>query len=475
MTVLENVPRAQVMVPYDYFAPWVKVTLVTDQHEFPLWQGTGYIDDGGAAAVKFEGTNLAVLQEVLIEWQGLFYSMTINLSPNYDDAIRIIDSYLIQQAQTQVKVEMGFRTGPKGPFVQQFNGMVESVDFSIGTEITLTLKTVPPPMSTVSTKRSSAEYQDKPFNNQSAYDIISELWVKSASSGPFQYKVEVIPSDSDAAIKKLKTKRDSWSLGNKSMWAGILELIADSHCVAVVDGPVLKIDSKLNSIGTQNPVARFRLFTSSQLGGSTNDYPITSASLKTSGLFARSLMGTYLVATDEKTGEVVKRTAGTPNSDDTGADVGAQTKPAAGKPGGGPSPETSAVPEGGGRAVYVKDPNDQNERDKNVRAALENWRTLGIQLEIESLLIPHLVPHQNIDIVGMGTRVDGRYWIEKLFFQVGPDGGLTRFDCIRTNDLERPGQKEPLAGKVNEAPDAEPEDSDSTEADAEPEGDDNPY
>jgi hypothetical protein len=463
VTVLENGPRTLTMVPYDYFAPWVNVTLVTQEKEFPLWQGTGFIEDGGAAAVKFEGTNLAVLQEVLIEWQGAFYQMTINLSPNYDDAIKIVDSYLIQQGKTQVKVEMGFRNGQ----TQQFNGLVTSVDFSIGTEISLVLKTVPPPMSTVASQHTDQSNQSNPFNNKSPFDIITELWTKRASTAGFQYKVEVVPGDDDAAIKKLKTKLDSWSLGSKTVWTAIMQLVTNCFCVALVDGPILRIDSQLNSIGTLNPVATFQLFSDGTIGGDTRSYPITSASLKTSELFARTLQGINLQGTDLDTGEAVTRTAGTPDADDTGATVGAQTK-GEGRPGGGPSPETSSIPSGGARPTQAQDPNSDRDRDNALRRALANWQQQGIQLEIESLLIPHLLPQQTIDVTGLGGRIDGRYWITKLFFQVGPDGGLTRFECIKTGVRFEDGQVAPLAGKVNEAP--EPEIDDSTEASAESEG-----
>lgn len=475
---LIDVPRTLDMVPYDYFSPWVSVTLITDGYEFPLWQGTGFIDDGGAEALKFKGTNLAMLQEVLIEWQGMFYSMTINMAPNYDDAIKLIDSYVLQQAVTQVVVKMGFRTSGKGVIEQTFNGVIESVDFSVGTEVTLTLKTIPPPMQAAKTQQSDKKNKREPWKNKSAFDIIKELWEGQKQQG-LDYKVKVLPQSGDAGIDALKTKEDAFDGGNKTNWAIIMQLVEANSCTAVADGSTLVIDSLKRAIGVAPPVAAFHLFSGGLLGGNTNAYPITSVSLKTSNLFARSLAGRITVGVDENTGEAKTTSIGLADSDETGADVGAQGLPKdAKKPGGGPSPDASVIPAGGAGATQVQDPNSAAEKRKAVARAVQQWQTQGIELEIESLLIPHLQPHVSVDVSGMGGRIDGRYWILKLFFQVGPDGGLTRFDCIRTGVREGSGQTTPIAAVPNQAPPVKvPEDSGSSETQAESQSsaDDNLY
>jgi len=459
------------MVPYDYFAPWVSVTItLADGSEFPLWQGTGFIEDGSAEKVEFKGTNLAVLQEVLIEWQGMSYMMTINLSPNYDDAIKIVDSYLIQTGVTFVVVKMGFRTSGSGPIEQVFNGVIETVDFSIGTEISLTLHTVPMPMVAAKQQESNKQNKQEPWNSMSPFDIIKELW-EGKKQGDLQYKVQVVPEDSDPAIQLLKTKMDSYSRGSQTDWAIIKKLTEVNHCVVVADGSTLSIDSVLRSMGEAPPISSFRLFSGGMLGGDTYAYPITSVSLKSSDMFARTLQGRLIVGYDPKTGNPLKKTIGLPDSDESGKDVGAQGLPKdAKKSGGGPAPDASVVPEGGAGTTLAKDPSDKTElRRASLARAINAWKAQGIELEIETLLIPHLLPHVSIDVSGLGGRIDGRYWISKLFFQVGPDGGLTRFECVRTGVREGPGQTRALVGKTNQAPEAEATGGSTTEATSSPE------
>jgi hypothetical protein len=173
-------------------------------------------------------------------------------------------------------------------------------------------------------------------------------------------------------------------------------------------------------------------------------------------MFARTLQGRLVVGYDPKTGQPLQKTIGLSGSDESGADVGAQGVPKdSKKPGGGPSPDASVVPAGGAGATTAMNPADKTElRRKNLARAINAWKAQGIELEIETLLIPHLVPHVSIDVSGLGSRIDGRYWISKLFFQVGPDGGLTRFECTRTGVREGPGQVKPLAGQANQAPEA---------------------
>lgn len=449
-------PRTLDMVPYDYFAPWVSVTLMlSDGSEFPLWQGTGFIEDGSAAKVKFEGTNLAVLQEVLIEWQGAAYMMTINLSPNYDDAIKIVDSYLIQTGTTFAIVKMGFLTSASGPVEQVFNGVVETVDFSIGTEISLVLHTVPMPMVAAKQQQSNKDNKQEPWNNMSPLDIIKELW-EGKKQGDLPYKVKIVAAGSDPAIQLLQTKMDTFSRGSQTDWAIIKKLTEVNHCTTLADGSTLIIDSMKNAMGVASPIATFHLFSGGLLGGDSYAYPITSVSLKSSDMFARTLQGRLVVGYDPNTGLPLQKTIGLPDSDESGADVGAQGVPKdSKKPGGGPSPDASVVPAGGAGATTAMNPADKTElKRKNLARAINAWKAQGIELEIETLLIPHLVPHVSIDVSGLGSRIDGRYWISKLFFQVGPDGGLTRFECVRTGVREGPGQVKPLAGQANQAPEA---------------------
>ena len=457
MSFLRDAPRIMDMVPYDFFSPWVSVTIVlSDGSEFPLWQGTGFIEDGSAAKLEFKGTNLAVLQEVLVEWQGMAYLMTINLSPNYDDAIKIVDSYLIQTGVTFVVVKMGFLTSGSGPVEQVFNGVIETVDFSIGTEISLTLRTVPMPMVAAKAQESDKQNGQEPWNNMSPYAIIKELW-EGKKQGGLQYKVTLQAEDSDPGIQLLKTEMETFSRGSQTDWAIIRKLVETNHCVALADGATLLIDSHLRSVALAPPVSSFHLFSGGALGGNTYAYPITSVSLKSSDMFARSLQGRLVVGYDAKTGLPKKVVIALPNSDETGSDLGAQGLPKdSSKPGGGPAPDASVVPEGGAGATLAKDPSDKIKlRRDALSAAINAWKHQGIELEIETLLIPHLVPHISIDVSGLGHRIDGRYWISKLFFQVGPDGGLTRFECVRTGVRAGPGQAEPLAAQTNQAPEAE--------------------
>ena len=465
---IKDIPRIQKPVPYDWFSPFVAVTLFTKDGEYPLWTGEVQKPD---PAAQFEGTNLAVLQEVLIEWQGAFYQATINLSPNYDDAIAIVDSFLIEMGKTMVAIEMGFRTSGEGQFSQTFNGVVEGVDFTVGTEISLTLKTVPPAMAAGKQRQADGKNKAEPWNDKSALEIIKELWEGNKQFG-LVYKVE-LPKEEDTAIKMLKKKRKTFARSGQTDWAVIKKLCDLNFCVVQADGMRLRIDSLAHSMGKKMPIATFHLFSGGGLGGDEQAYPITSVSLKTSDLFARTLAGTKTVGVDEKTGKPVAKTLGLAGADKPGADVGAQTKgKASKKPGGGPSPDASVVPEGGARQALVKDPNDEVEGQRELARTIKEWQHQGIELEVETLLIPHLTPHENINISGLGTRIDGRYWISKLFFQIGPDGGLTRFECVRIGLREGPGHVPSLPGGVNTAPDPEPVDRTEKKAESQ---DDNPY
>ena len=161
--------------PYDFFHPWASVVLELDGQRLPLWWANDVGVQQVAAVHGYDAANLAMVQEVQIDWQGAYYEITVILTPTYEEAIKLIDSDLIQQGFTALDVTVGYRSGKGDPQgagygTQSFYGVVRNVDFSVGTEISLTLKATPGVIIGASEQQGT-----NVFNNKSRYEVIEML------------------------------------------------------------------------------------------------------------------------------------------------------------------------------------------------------------------------------------------------------------------------------------------------------------
>jgi len=433
--------RPQVLSPqsYDFGSPFFEVVLITDGIRFPLWEGpeaTAAIESHGAS-FGYHGQNLAVVQEISIEWQGAYYTITVNLNPNFDDAKALLESKLIQQGYTALEVRIGYRVGVAGgPVYQAFDGVVTEVDFAIGTEITLTLKSVPSPMPRILTQENSQRW-----TNKSAKDIVKLVWEKHTGNLLDDSNLSSGTEEAQRARQLWEEPMKEYAQGGKTEMALILELVRKASCVPLMysyqDGKTtfLVIEAQ-SSRFTAAPVAVFRLFSPQVLPkfGGNWAYPITSCSLKSGNIFARDLEGRLSLGINMETGAPVRQ----------------ELKPL--------------------RSVVIGEPPKSRpsfdgpvtaEVEKNTTTlAIESGKGVGIQMEMESLLIPHLSPYSVVTVEGISSRwIDGNYFITKIFFQVGPDGGSTRWEGTKNDspvDVATEEKKaEPAEGGAVATPEVE--------------------
>lgn len=481
--------------PYDWSSPWMAVVMQTDGLEVPFW-----VWSPAHEAVRrdlenqfgWKGAHLALVNECLIEWQGAAYDMTLTLSPNYDDAKALLDSTFIRQMETMVKVQIGFLTGLGGPVFQEFLGLVNNAEFSIGTEITITLKTQAPLL-----PWSKAREGTRRWVGYSRRQIIRELWsAVGAREGPEEIPYappidDSLVSSDDASLATYDAVPPGGrAQGGRSGWWVIGKLADECGLDVFSEGGTLVLKPKSKSLADP-PVAVFKLFAEQWMPGPRMVYPILSCNLKTSQLFVRDSRGVFGVGTNLETGKAETATAGKRGDGNKGEKTPPMLVPGGKKPGRGP--KSRGAP-GTGRldterlellrawraeALAVKALATVAEIDRNIaltlargldsegrsivfapvslavpdltpatRRAFSSFNNQGVQIEVESLLIPHLRPHQIVKIEGVSDRVDGLYKILKLTFQCGPDGGLTRFEAI-SNATDVTASTEPSIGKPN--------------------------
>ena len=256
--------------------------------------------------------------------------------------------------------------------------------------------------------------------------------------------------------------------------ASINRLVRECNCVSLLENAKLIIIPMEVAFG-QNSSSRFELFSPQRIGGGTGVYPILAVSTSSKELFARGLRGRLGVGTNLETRAGEKIKVGAQGDADTDGATPPVLGPAA-SPGGkvdaGPS-GSSAVPDadatGNGRSVsFTRSPKSSDGRASATNRTLADYINQGIQLEVESVCIPYLFPYTVASVAGIGKKLSGNYWIQKLTHIVNVDGGLTRWEGVNQGRYHDQNSEEPRGSlKSKESPKT---DDGTTEASAKSEG-----
>jgi len=442
------------MPSYDFFAPFCRVALVLpDESRLPLWFGVDALKD----AAKFDyadapqagglGTNLAIVNNVEIEQSlGNFFVVTVTCSPTFEDAMALFESTAIRTAETLLEVQYGYVADGGELSTRIFVGLLTDPDFSIGPEISVTLKAQCTCMasmygsSTVDVERAKLKLTRKAW---------IELIAQGAGSEARDVKVD-FSSVKGTRELELLNEIVPFSMAGKNDNIALRNFIEDCLCeVYYVPNPdkprspnLRVIDRHTRFGATGNKVFQLYGFGTrgnTGLGGELNAggfYPITGVTTQSKQVFIRGVIhGTTRVKVDETKKKDPKLV--TTQADSTGLDV----LPPEGSPKGegAKGPKASKAAPGakneggvttGGTMTTTGDESFATQKAAHESQELAQFIQSGIQLSVESLGVPDLEPGAIVKVQGLGTRFSGDYSVLKVIHTIGEGGYTTRWDGI---------------------------------------------
>jgi hypothetical protein len=443
---------------FDFFGPYFSAKIIDRQSksEMPFWFGPGSIKNAGDFAYRSEGPvpaeNMMIASELTVEENlGGFYTISLGLQPTYEDAITLLNSNVIISAESMLWVEFGYYSSSGKFSSAPFMGVVIDPDFSIGADISLTLKAQA--SGGYGFVRASSAKQFPPTKRSA---LIEQFAV---GFGDPKRDVQVVFDVDDGSIEKQKLDEEiSFTPGGKNDLLSIRDLCDQCLCTFFMEAGVEGKKDTLRVLGNNRrfgapPTQIFRLFpnrvktetsmefNAGQLYGVTAGtggiLPILSISSTSKQIFIRDIIrGCVRPQVDEAAKSAKPELAPVAPTAQPTTPLGPAASPGK-KAAKGPKP--SAVLPGaktgdpsGGAAVMLGDDTNPNQKAKVEAEIYKKTIDSGIQIEVETLGSPYLRPGTVVAVQGLGKKFDGNYSVQKVTHKIGTSGYTTSWTGINT-------------------------------------------
>lgn len=400
---------------YDFYAPFLSATLVTERGErFPFWtadQGLPGVAPGrpylAELTVKFQLANIPVI--------------TARLTPPYEDGIGFLDSEHIEWGTSKLEVQFGYVTGTDTAVLSPiFTGILLKPDIQLGSDLSITLNAQG--LSTFNvTSQTGLRYL-----RGTRRAIVERLLQGPDPANPRPLRLD----DGDMARAPAEVRR-AWSediieiqQGGVSDWQWILTLVWEVRGYFYMLGDALAVFPR-DTRATAQPRKRFAIYhyPDGRLGPSADPptFPILSVSSPSMGVYLPGyLRGSILQGVNSSTRQVERRVI-----DDSTVRMGRTGRGGANQAPSGANP--GATPQGDGLDVMPGPPADRRLQEQVAAAQQDFAQRAGIKLEIETLGVPDLLPGETIAVRGLGVRLDGpNYMVFDVTHTVGGNGYTTR-------------------------------------------------
>jgi hypothetical protein len=435
---------------YDYYNPFMAAMIVADDGtRYPLWtRGM----DGAAFNIPTHQNigdlhALSFVTEIVVETQlGYIPRIAVTLSPPYEDAIRLLDSTLVEFGNNRLQVQFGYATsGQNGtPLLSEvYEGLMLKPDISIGTDTTIVLNA-----QGVGAWAAHMQEGGRTWTNMTRRQIIADV------CADFNIVPNFEAITNDPALSTMLVDKITMSQGWQTGWFVIDKLCKEGRCFFYSRHISKNADGRTgelviiprSTIAVDNPAVTLTMFHIDRGRLSGDQYPILSASTDTAALWLPGAQKIMLQDIDPKTKLpnlklIDNSETKTPQTGKGGvevADSNSFRSDAANKQG---------VVRRSGNPV-------QDTAVQQAHSAFESMSSLGgISLEVETLGVPLLQPGSSVCVRGLGLKLDkDAYCVHKITHTLGVGGFSTRLSLkSNTTPFVKAQLQIPGSGQENPA------------------------
>lgn len=401
-----------------------------NEKRYPLWvQGDATAITAPAISVRLNGTTgagdaesmtfetLAFVSDMTVNLGiGEIPNISITLNPPYDIGMKFINSDLIEWSTSALEVQFGYADGPDGPVISPaFVGVIDVPDVSFGTDISISLNA-----------KGTAGY----YLATTGESGVKEKKTRLAHINYFaqQMKVERGQDLLDETATKLLNEEQEIVTATQSYVSICYELARKCGCWLELSENKLRLLSFGKMVLTE-PVAvlAYYYFPDGKLGpesASPGVYPIMSASSQSEHLY----LGHYAKKAIEAAQD--KSTKTTTKSETDPTKVPGQSK--------GQALPNNQSTQQSKRSEQPKTKTDAAAGKSAKEAQAEQEKNTaehgsGVQLEIETLGFPDIIPGMNVGVVGLGKRIDAPYTVQAVKHSFSSSGYTTTLTLLQTS------------------------------------------
>ena len=417
----------------DYRNPFLSAAIVTtDGTRFPLWMKT---DPAARTAARLQGTqSLAFVQELSVEIQLAYLPIIkCTLAPPYGDALNFLNSRLIEWGQSQLEVQFGYiqqgpPNDPAGRVVLSdlYSGILLKPEVQLGQDVVITLNAQGVGGFAAVRQEGNLTIKDTRKN------IVKKLFER--------FKVTVDDSEVDKIattqaeiVAEWNKKPIDFTQAGDSYWTAVLKIVREAGFHSYLVGNAFKV-LPASFVFSAGPTKLFRLYDFSQgrLGpvdggslGVNRVLPILSVSSPTSAVYLPgSAQGFFIQDINSFDRGEIKKFVGDQQVAAPRTGVGASsvqnpnTLPAA-------DPKT-----GEGAEQYPGNASDDQLLQQVQSEYAAQTTLMGVQLNMESIGDPTLLPGTVIAVRGIGARLNGNYSTFKVTHTIGGSGYTMSLECV---------------------------------------------
>jgi len=412
---------------HHFSGSFMAARIVTQSGEkIPLWQSPKMESESSDSSSAGMPKTLPYLQEITVELGlGAVPILKAVLTPPYAAAMRILDSRLVEWVSNTLEVQFGYTGGSSQAVLSPvYTGVIIKPEIEFGEYVTITLNGQG--VAGFSTARANSNIKSKANSKIRRIDLIQQILDGADPKNKRKLKADPSRVKAGSAARKLLDEKITYTQSGEDLFA-LWKLVTDCQCWYYITGGSLII---LPRAETMKEVASKKFmymdFRSGQIGPDVGVYPILTLTSPTSHQYLPgSMRGFVTQDVDPKTRKPETRViddkkAHTPRVGGGGGDI----KPSPTLPG--------ADPKSGAGATRMTVPIESKEGEEAIQAEYQRQQGMcGVQLEINSLGVPDLVPGETVYVGGISKkRIDGLYSTMKLTHSYGTGGASTSFTCV---------------------------------------------
>jgi hypothetical protein len=443
----------------DFLNPYVSAAIFDPRtgDRVPLWTDVPR-DALERAKVPAALQALCFLTSVSVEMSlGPVPTLSATLSPPIDMAKHLLDSALVEYGVAHLQVQFGYasRSGSGGPLLSPlYEGVLMEPEVSFGTEATITLNAqatggwsaarqksdltwdqVPRIDIIRALAKGSNPKQKRPLEVDDS--LILQRRDKASANGTFNVGDALQSAqtfgDTAATLQsiaarqivlqeaKLLYEKRTFAQGYKTDWWAINQLVREARCTCYLQGNKIVL-LPMNLSLSDPPSRRFVWFNheNGEIDPAKGIWPILSFSTQTKAVFLPgALRGLAMADVDSETRTEVRAFI-----NDLQAKSARTNEGSAGPPISEENPDADAAT-GNGGDVEPGSPSDPLAVQQAIAAYDGYTLNMGVQLTLESLVDPTLLPGAVCEVVGVGKRLEGNYGIMGISFNLGEDNTMS--------------------------------------------------
>lgn len=426
------------MAIYDFSAPYVGVAIHDREtgQRTPLWtndyQGTAVRPSNVSAdTLSYPWVTEATIEVPLGDNPP---NISVQLEPPFRDGMKFLDE-VFEWGRAELHVQLGYTGGGDRILSRPYIGTIMQPDISIGDSITITLNAVG--------LGSFSAWRQRGGRAPTEGETIRQL-MERVAKGPGttrELKLDFGDADRNRDVRsRLDSELTSWHQGNKTDWLALWELANMVRCsLLLVDTPepgTLQVVPREGRFSAP-PTRTFRLydFAGGQLGGvksqqalsveEPGEYPILNFSTSNMAVW---LPGSVRGQVMREMGDDDRAVAEELLTDATVA------PPRTGEGAVAPPPEHElAEPDSATNDGMEQLPGDPTDPPSLEGAISEyvNYASMGLQIEVESVGVPDMLPGEVVAIYGVGNRFSAQnYAVIRTTHTIGSGGYSTSFVAV---------------------------------------------